>query len=197
MNKKKLFITLASGLAVITLTATTVFAANGSKELIARVDADTQKVEYSSDGGKTWSTEAPQELEKSASEKTSAKPGFSVNKDGSVSISDDKAKETPGGGTLARINADTQQVEYSSDGGKTWSKQAPSNLNQPAAEKETLPEQPSLQMNADGSVAQADSSQKGTGIVARIDSETEEVDYSVDNGATWSTKRPAELDKDQ
>lgn len=94
-------------------------------------------------------------------------------------------------GTKAQINSNTKQVEYSTDKGTTWGKEAPKGLKDSNTKLNS--EQYSYTANKDGSISVLDTDEdeaKGTGVVVRIHSETKEIEYSTDNGKNWSKNIP-------
>ncbi len=199
MKRNKFFIALTCGVAMVGLMATTALAANNGQETLAQIDASTNTITYSVDGGKTWSEKVPQEGAKDFTGKAelpkTAEQSYMVNADGSISTAPENAQGT---GTVVRIDSETNKIEYSVDGGKTWSTEIPKEAAKDLTGNKELPKatQKSYIVNADGSISTAPENVKGTGTVVRIDSETNKIEYSVDGGKTWSTEIPKEAVKD-
>ena len=128
MTSKKFFLSLATCALVLAFGIASPLAANDSKGLVVQIDVTTNKVLYSTDGGKTWSKDKPHALQKSDEGRSADEYQYIVNADGSVSVLDAKTDAAISKGTMARINVETNDVDYSTDGGKTWSKEKPKDL---------------------------------------------------------------------
>lgn len=195
MKRNKFFIALTCGVAMVGLMATTALAANNGQETLAQIDASTNTITYSVDGGKTWSEKVPQEGAKDFTGKAelpkTAEQSYMVNADGSISTAPENAQGT---GTVVRIDSETNKIEYSVDGGKTWSTEIPKEAVKDLTGNKELSKaaQQSSMVNPDGSISNAPANAEGGEVLARISSDTNKAEYSVDGGKTWSTEKPAD-----
>lgn len=108
-TRKKVLTALLCGALVAATWAGTVLAANARSSLLAKMGQDG--VTYSTDDGKTWSKDAPS--------------GVTVNQDGGKTTitSGNLPAGGEGKGMLSKV--ENGVATYSTDGGKTWSKDAP------------------------------------------------------------------------
>ncbi|APM40220.1 sialidase family protein [Clostridium kluyveri] len=111
-TKKKMGAALLCGAFAATIGTGTVLASNSTNSLLGKVVNGVRS--YSTDGGKTWSGKAPE--------------GVTVNEDkdstGGVLKGLSLEGDTKGKGGLA-VKVENGVRSYSTDGGKTWSKEVP------------------------------------------------------------------------
>lgn len=116
-RKKKAGAILLTGLLITALGTGAAFAANATntgQSLMAKVQKNGV-ASYSTDGGQTWSQNAPDGVT------------MTQDKEGKVTISKGvPPKEGEGQGVLAKV--ENGVTSYSTDGGKTWSKKAPTGV---------------------------------------------------------------------
>ncbi|MDI3311867.1 MAG: sialidase family protein [Thermoanaerobacterium sp.] len=107
--KKKVGAIVLSTVLLGTLAVGTVYAASSMNPLQVKTENGVQR--YSTDGGKTWSQNAPE--------------GVTVSdKDGKLTITNGiPPKDGEGDGMLSKMENGVRY--YSIDGGKTWSQNAP------------------------------------------------------------------------
>lgn len=108
-TKKKVGAFILCGTLVTLIFAGTVFASNSINSLQVKMENGVRS--YSTDDGKTWSKDAPD--------------GVAVSdKDGMLTISSGiPPKDGEGQGILSKVENGVRT--YSTDGGKTWSKDVP------------------------------------------------------------------------
>ncbi len=129
----------------------------GAKSLMVK-DIDGKK-QYSTDGGKTWSEQAPEGVE------TIIEDGKSTTSMGGLPPIP-ALKEGSGLHTSSVLKKDIDgKSQYSTDGGNTWSDQAPEGIPAPGEEPPA-----------------------GAGFMAK--NENGKMSYSTDGGQTWSDKAP-------
>ncbi|WP_374966598.1 sialidase family protein [Lysinibacillus sp. RS5] len=170
--------------------------AGGVLNIAVRQNADGV-TEYSTDGGKTWTKNAPKGAV------------VTKNADGSSTLS--VGAQSAGGelnGFAVRQNADGV-TEYSTDGGKTWTKNAPKGAvvtkNADGSSDISVGTQPAggvlniaVRQNADGSSTLSVGAQSAGGelngfaVRQNADGVTE---YSTDGGKTWTKNAPKGLEK--
>ncbi|MEF3302202.1 sialidase family protein [Paenibacillus sp. GYB003] len=108
--KKKLGTFIVCGALVAVLGTASAFAANSIASLQIKYENGLKL--YSTDGGKTWSKQAPEGITES------------VGADGKVTSSrGTPPREGEGGGLLTKVEDGVKS--YSTDGGKTWGEQSP------------------------------------------------------------------------
>ncbi|MGH4124711.1 MAG: sialidase family protein [Clostridium sp.] len=199
--KKKVIKVIACGATVLAIgltpfANTCAFAANTEEVgAIARVNTQTNETSYSVDNGKTWSKNAPQGLKDKNATQNTGKMVYKVLADGTAVVEQANPSDMAGNGIMIKINAETNEVVYSTDGGKTWSKNAPQGLKDKSATENTG-KMEVIKVLADGTsvVEQLNPSDiADNGIMAKIDAETNKVVYSTDGGKTWVTELPGKL----
>ncbi len=181
-------------------------------------------VEYSTDGGKTWSTTAPSltevgmlsiqiratkegktTLTAAATLEITAKPEPKLDVKGAGTVEYDGKAHT----VRATVeNGEGYTVEYSTDGGKTWSTTAPSltevgmltiqiratkqgetTLEATATLEITAKPEPKLVVEGAGSF---EHDGKAHAVTAKVENgEGYTVEYSTDGGKSWSTTAPS------
>lgn len=109
-TKKKMSAALLCGAFAATIGTGTVLASNSTSSLLGKVENGVRS--YSTDGGKTWSGKAPE--------------GVTVkeDKDSTGGVLKGLSLEGAVKGDLA-VKVENGVRSYSTDGGKTWSKEVP------------------------------------------------------------------------
>lgn len=177
----------ALGTASAALGTTSTFAANTISSL--------HKIEngvklYSTDGGKTWSKQAPEGVTEKidADGKVTITNGTPPEVGASFTKGDDGTKATytrgiPDGVPDLMIKIEKGVKLYSTDGGKTWSDQAPEGVTETVGE--------------DGKVTTsygiAPKEGEDDGILSKVENGIRT--YSTDGGKTWSGQDPRDADE--
>lgn len=107
-TKKKMGAALLCGAFAATIGTGTVLASNSTNSVLGKVVNGVKS--YSTDGGKTWSGKAPE--------------GVSINEDSTGGVLKGLSPEGAVKGGLA-VKVENGVRSYSTDGGKTWSKEVP------------------------------------------------------------------------
>lgn len=125
---------------------------------------------YSADGGKTWSGQAPE----------GAKGGSTIGGDENKIVN---TRGNPAGAPNLTIKIENGVKLYSTDGGKTWSKEAPEGVTETVGEdgKTTT------------SYGIAPKEGEGHGILSKVEDGART--YSTDGGQTWSEHAPEAADE--
>ncbi|MBB6214515.1 hypothetical protein HNQ80_000595 [Anaerosolibacter carboniphilus] len=133
------------------------------KGLLSKVENGVRS--YSTDGGETWSEKAPD----------GAKDGVTIGEDGKIT----HMNGIPSGdanGTGLQIKMENGVRFYSTDGGKTWSKNAPNGVT----------------IGDDGKIIMMNGTLpkdgEGEGLLSKVENGVRT--YSTDGGKTWSEKAP-------
>jgi Neuraminidase (sialidase) len=119
-DKKRVGAWLACGAVVATLGtigAASVSAASPFTMLQVKTENGVKR--YSTDDGKTWSTEAPDGV----TERTNADGRMTITR--GIAPTDGNGPTETSGQTSLLVKVEDGVQQYSTDGGKTWSKQLP------------------------------------------------------------------------
>ncbi|WP_248929248.1 sialidase family protein [Paenibacillus hamazuiensis] len=148
--------------------------ANAKGLLIKHEDGVTL---YSADGGKTWSKTAPAGFDAGGSG-----PATYKQENGTSSIQR-TSEDTNGDGLLSKVENGVRT--YSTDGGKTWSEEAPEGLT--------------VIDSGDGKVTFSENGlpPQGEAETLAIKIENGVTLYSTDDGSTWSENAPEGLKTDE
>jgi hypothetical protein len=158
---KKVAAIALCGALVVAIGAGTVFAASSMNSLQVKVENGVRT--YSTDGGKTWSKNAPDGVVVS-------------DKDGKLTITNGiPPKDGEGNGMLSKMEDGVRT--YSTDGGKTWSKNAPDGVV--VSDKDG-------KLTITNGIPPKDG--EGNGILSKMEDGVRY--YSTDGGKTWSQKAP-------
>ncbi len=158
--RKRAGVVLLSGVLIATIGAGTVLAANSGNSLLVKMQNGTRS--YSTDGGNTWTEKAPE--------------GVTVSdKDGKLTITNGIAPEDADGKSIL-CKVENGVRNRSTDGGKTWSEEAPEGIIESTSE--------------DGKLTLAEEAE-GKGILCRTENGV--TTYSTDGGATWNEIAPEYL----
>ncbi|MFK7696299.1 sialidase family protein [Paenibacillus sp. HJGM_3] len=163
--KKKAGVVLLFGALIAALGVGTAYAANFHPSLQVKMENGVRL--YSTDGGKTWSKNAPN--------------GVTVSdNDGKLTITNGTPpKDGEGKGTLTKVENGVRS--YSTDGGKTWSETAPDGAEESITTGEGGKTIHTLG-NPSGAV-------NGTALQVKIENGVRL--YSTDGGNTWSETAPS------
>ncbi len=161
-TKKKAGIALVCGILVSAVGAGAVFA-NPITSLLVKMENGVRN--YSTDGGKTWSEQVPQ--------------GVTVGEDGNGKVKiTHRLPLKDGQRKNLLVKMENGVRSYSTDGGKTWSEQAPEGVR--VSEDETGRVKIIHRLPAkDG---------QGKGLLVRMENGVRS--YSADGGKTWSEQAP-------
>lgn len=164
-TKKKAGAAVLCGVLVASIGAGSALAAGSTNSLMGKMENGVRS--YSMDGGKTWSKKAPD--------------GVSVteDKDGKVTITNGTPpKDGEGKGLLCKEENGVRT--YSTDGGKTWSENAPDGTED------------SVTIGEDGKITHTNGIPSGdankAGLMGKMENGVRS--YSTDGGKTWSEKAP-------
>lgn len=163
--KKKAGVVLLFGALVAALGVGTAYAANFNSSLQVKMENGVRL--YSTDGGKTWSKNAPN--------------GVTVSdNDGKLTVTNGTPpKDGEGKGTLTKVENGVRS--YSTDGGKTWSETAPDG----AEDSKTIGEDRKMIHK----LGDPSGSANGTSLQVKIENGVRL--YSTDGGNTWSETAPS------
>lgn len=166
-TKKKAGVALLCGSLVAAIGTGTVFAAGSTNSLMGKMENGVGS--YSTDGGKTWSKNAADGVL------------LTEDKDGKVTISNGTPpKDGEGKGILCKV--ENGVGSYSTDGGKTWSKNTPDGLTVSNDGKTSIMrENPSDNENPPEGV-------DTKGLMVKVENGVSL--YSTDSGKTWSKNAP-------
>ncbi|SNS93232.1 BNR/Asp-box repeat-containing protein [Anaerovirgula multivorans] len=180
-TKKKAGVALLCGALVATIGAGTVFAANDSATMLRKIE-DGVTI-YSTDGGQTWSENAPEGVTEFNGKEGSR--GFIRGMGFNGEFNDGTGymmKSKDGAGYMVKVEDGTKL--YSIDGGETWSENAPEGM--PAFNgKEGTVIRGTGPNDGTGYMMKT---RDGTGYMVKIENETKL--YSTDGGETWSENVP-------
>lgn len=166
-KRKAMAIGVASAL-VLTMGATTVFAANAISEGKMFIKNENGIVTHSTDDGASWSEDAVM---------TKGANGETFSEEGSVGFRMSGAQAV-GGKKLLTKNIDGV-VSYSTDDGATWSSDAPEDFEQ--------------RINEDGTITQGIGRPPvGKGILVK--NENGVITHSTDGGETWTDGVPEDFE---
>ena len=160
-TKKKVGAIVLCTALVTALSAGTVFAANSMNSLQVKMENGVRS--YSTDGGKTWSQDAPD--------------GVTVSeKDGRITITKgNPLKDGEWNGMLSKMEDGVRY--YSADDGKTWSQNAPDGV---------------MVSDKDGKITVTNGippkDGEGNGMLIKMEGGIRY--YSTDDGKTWSQNAP-------
>jgi len=163
MTNKRWTALLAAGALIAAVGVGSAYAATASSSLLVKVEGGVSS--YSTDGGKTWSAQAPD--------------GVSVkSENGMFTVTNGTPPQgSQAYGLLTKVEDGV--ILYSADNGKTWSEQAPDGS------------EPSWTLSGDGS---GDAGLPGAGEQTasslRVKVENGVTLYSTDDGKTWSQTAP-------
>lgn len=121
--KSKLIILLASCFALVVFCLSGCFLAKPDENRVPLSSVASQQSLSSKAAENAASDTEEQQEELAPSEQTP----YTVDENGDISQTDGEAADDEGG-PIVRIDATTQQVQYSLDGGKTWTTQKPAEL---------------------------------------------------------------------
>ncbi|WCF06609.1 glycoside hydrolase [Paenibacillus thiaminolyticus] len=168
-TKKKAGAAILCGALALTLGtgATTTFAAEGKMDALMAKN-ENGVITYSTDGGQTWSENAPVYMETVNLAEGNIK---SKNKLASLSVAGIKAK--------VMVKEENGTKLYSTDNGQTWSETAPEGL-------------PAFDMGGEGNIIfkMNGGSEDGIKTKLMVKEENGTKLYSTDDGQTWSEKAP-------
>lgn len=171
-TKKKVGAAVVFGVLVTAIGTGTAFAANSMNYSSLQVKTENGVTSYSTDGGSTWSKNAPD--------------GVTVSdQDGKLTVSNGTSlKDDEGKGVLSKV--ENGVTLYSTDGGKTWSEKAPAG----AEESSTI--------GPDGEITNTIGvpSENANATSLQIKEENGVRSYSTDGGKTWSQNAPAGVTAD-
>jgi Neuraminidase (sialidase) len=158
MSRKKMKVGMVAACAALVLSigSSMAFAANAPTEKSKMlIKGENGKTSYSTDDGATWNDGLPEGAKQI------------TNADGSVNIMMGTPPEDGKGIMVRQMNGGDK--EYSTDGGKTWSKTAPEGYTEPAGGLPALSDLPPL----------------GEGGGVMVKSENGVTKHSTDGGKTW------------
>ena len=160
-TKKKVGAIVLSTVLLGTLAVGTAYAASSMNPLQVKTENGVQR--YSTDGGKTWSQNAPE--------------GVTVSdKDGKFTITNGiPPKDGEGDGVLSKMEDGVRH--YSTDGGKTWSQNAPEGVT--VSDKDG-------KFTITNGIPPKDG--EGDGVLSKMEDGVRH--YSTDGGKTWSQNAP-------
>jgi hypothetical protein len=158
---KKVAAIALCGALVVAIGAGTVFAASSMNSLQVKVENGVRT--YSTDGGKTWSKNAPDGVVVS-------------DKDGKLTITNGiPPKDGEGNGILSKMEDGVRY--YSTDGGKTWSQKAPEGV--------TVSDKDGKLTITNGTPPKDG---EGNGMLSKMEDGVRY--YSTDGGKTWTQNAP-------
>lgn len=197
-TKKKLSTLIVCGALVAALGTASAFAANTISSLQVKFENGVKL--YSTDGGKTWSKQAPEGVTETidADGKVTILKGTPPRKGegGGSSTMAEKGDENKAihthtrglsdgatGGTSLMIKIENGVKLYSTDGGKTWSEQTPKGVTETVGEDDKVTT----------SYGIAPKEGEDDGILSKVENGVRT--YSTDGGKTWSEQDPIDADE--
>ncbi len=167
ITKKKAGASILCGALVLTLGTGKAFASDVDDSI--QVKNENGVITYSIDGGQTWSEDAPEGL-----------TGFE-SKDGKIKIKNTKISED-GIGMGVQVKLEDGIKLYSTDGGQTWSEDAPEGFTEFEDEDGKI------------KIKNTNISRDDIGINVKVKLEDGVKLYSTDEGQTWSENAPEGMD---
>ncbi|MHC1748566.1 MAG: sialidase family protein [Cellulosilyticaceae bacterium] len=96
---------------------------------------------------------------------------------------------------IAQLNTETNKARFSTDDGKTWTENAPKDLKGKNTTENTG--YMTYKVSEDGKVTVEQNSGtpnvSGDSVMVKLNTKTNKLNYSIDNGKTWTEKAPKDI----